>query len=101
VVGAAGPVRHTIPAGEVKYLTVDVKTLQANQREHKTAMGRLTKGQPPCWIQVGDDKQNKINCFHIYWKMEGGSYAKMQYGHPSICGAMVYVETDAELEYEV
>lgn len=89
--------RHVIPAGVVKYLTVDVKTLQANQRLHKEAMGNTSIGNPPCWIQVGDDKQNKINCWNVTFLGPG----KMIYGHPRICGAMVYVETDAELEYEV
>ena len=88
--------KHTIPEGGVKYLTVDVKTLQANQLEHKVAMGKATRGDPPCWIQVGDDKQNKINCWYVL--LHGPS--KMIYGHPSLCGAMVYVETTAELEYE-
>ncbi len=88
--------KHTIPEGGVKYLTVDVKTLQANQRLHRAAMGKTTKGAPPCWIQVGDDKQNKINCYNVAFLGPG----KMIYGHPRICGAMVYVETTAELEYE-
>ncbi len=92
--------KHVIPAGGIKYLTVDVKTLQANQKLHRAAMGNISIGKPPCWIQLGDDKQNRINCWHVYWRMDGGTYAKMQYGHPRICGAMVYVETDAELEYE-
>ncbi len=88
---------HRIPAGEVKYLTVDVKTLQQNQRLHKEAMGGISTGNPPCWIQVGGDKQNKINCWHVTFLGPG----KMVYGHPRLCGAMVYVETTAELEYEV
>jgi len=89
-------VKHTIPEGGIKYLTVDVKTLHANQLLHKQAMGKRTEGNPPCWIQVGDDKQNKINCWHVTFLGPG----KMVYGHPNICGAMVYVETTAALEYE-
>jgi len=89
-------VTHTMPAGEVKYRTVDVKTLQANQRLHKEAMGGVSTGNPPCWIQVGGDKQNKINCWRII--IHGPSV--MVYGHPRLCGAMVYMETTAELEYE-
>jgi len=76
-----------------------VKTLQANQRLHRAAMGNISIGNPPCWIQVGGDKQNKINCWDVTWHMNTGTYATMRYGHPSVCGAMVYVETDAELEY--
>lgn len=90
--------KHVIPAGEIKYLTVDVKALQANQRLHRENFGRdLGKEIPPCWIQVGGDKQNKINCWNVTFLGPG----KMIYGHPRICGAMVYVETTAELEYEV
>lgn len=87
--------KHRIPAGEMKYLTVDVKTLQANQRLHKEAMGGVSIGNPPCWIQVGGDKQNKINCWHI----EIFGRSEMVYGHPKLCGAMVYIKTSAELEY--
>jgi hypothetical protein len=89
---------HRIPAGEIKYLTVDKKALETNQRLHRENFGRDTgKEIPPCWIQVGDDKQNKINCWRV--GIQGPSI--MVYGHPRVCGAMVYVETTAELEYEI
>lgn len=94
--------KRVIPAGEVKYLTVDVTTLRANQALHRQSPAQDTgQEKPPCWVQIGDDKQNKINCWNIYWNMTGDRYAKMIYGHPRICGAMVYVETDAELELEI
>ena len=87
---------YTIPAGEVKYLTVDVKTLHANQLLHKQDPGGDTRGKGAVWIQVGGDKQNRINCYSVIFHGPG----KMVYGHPRLCGAMVYVETAAELEYE-
>lgn len=94
------PTLHVIPAGPIKYLTVDVKTLQANQRLHAEARARMTQGKPPCWIQIGDDKQNKINCWDVTFVADKpGTFGIMKYGHPRICGAMVYVETTAELEY--
>ena len=91
--------RHvTIPAGEVKYLTVDVKALQENQRLCRENFGKDTGNDiPVCWIQVGGDKQNKINCWHI----EIFGRSEMVYGHPRLCGAMVYIKTSAELEYTI
>lgn len=91
---------HHLPAGPVKYLTVDKEALQTNQRLHRESFGQDTgKEVPPCWIQVGDDKQNKINCWDI--TLLGAGRTRMIYGHPRVCGAMVYVETTAELEYRV
>ncbi len=89
--------KHTIPEGEIKYLTVDVKALHKNQLlARKNYCQDTGEELPPCWIQVGDDKQNKINCWHVTFKGPG----KLVYGHPRLCGAMMYVETTAELEYE-
>jgi len=88
---------HTIPAGEIKYMTVDVKALQANQKlARKNYCADTGEEIAPCWIQVGGDKQNKINC----WRVIICGPSVMVYGHPRICGAQMYVETTAELEYE-
>lgn len=88
----------TISGNEVKYLTVDRKTLAANQASYsnsKGGRGGKYEPKPPCWIQVGDDKQNKINAWEVF--VHGVSC--MRYGPPEVCGAMVYVETHAELSY--
>lgn len=85
----------TIPEGELKYLTVDTKALRENQAFHSRKHG--TGPRPPCWVQIGDDKQHKINCWNIVWD----GHSAMRYGHPRICGAMVYLETRAALTYEV
>jgi hypothetical protein len=87
--------RRVLPAGDTYYLTVDKNTLGVNQRllrEH--GVNYHDKQVPPCWVQVNDDKQNKINCWHVEW--DGPS--KFVYGDPHICGAMMYLETTAELE---
>lgn len=89
-----------IPAGPVKYLTVDVKTLRENQASYSNSTGGRGgryEPKPPLWIQVGDDKQNKINCWHIVIR----GVSAMVYGPPEDCGAMVYMMTSAEIEYEV
>ena len=94
------PRLHVLPEGPTKYLTVDVKTLQENQRLHREVRGGFSMGKPPCWIQIEDDKQNKINCWDVtFVANKPGDFGIMKYGHPRICGAMVYVETTAELEY--
>ena len=89
-----------IPAGGIKYLTVDVTTLRANQASYANSQGgRGGKYEPKpcCWIQVGADKQNKINC----WRVVVNGPSSMEYGAPEVCGAMVYMKTEAELEYDV
>ena len=86
-----------LPAGETYRLTVDTKVLRENQEAHRRyykTPGAYEKHQkPPCWVQVNEDKQNKINCWHVEW--DGPS--KFIYGDPHVCGAMMYLETTAEL----
>jgi hypothetical protein len=85
-----------LPAGPIYRLTVDVKTIQHNQRmlRERRAQGDYQDHErPPCWVQVDDDKQNKINCWEVQW--DGPSYFK--YGEPHICGASMWLETTAEL----
>lgn len=90
--------RHVIPEGPVKYLTVDKNSLAANQLLSRQNFGRDTGAEiAPCWIQVGDDKQNKINCWHVIFNGPGA----FEYGHPRLCGAQMYLKTTAELEYWV
>jgi len=90
--------KHVLPEGPIKYLTVDKKSLAANQLLHRQHFGAETGNElMPCWIQVGDDKQNKINCWHVVW--DGRS--EFEYGEPALCGAQMYLKTTAELEYWV
>lgn len=88
--------RQVLPEGDIYYLTVDRKTLQENQANFRKNKN-TREDKPPIWIQINDDKQNRINCWHVI--IRGAS--EMVYGPPNICGAMVYMQTESELEYWV
>lgn len=78
----------TIPAGKRKWITIDRATLYDNQR--------LGRRLPVIWISIEGDEENRLSASRIDIKGE----SSVVYGDPRTCGALVWVETTAELEYE-